>query len=123
MGQRGGVAGDTMGPCPVLGSRRPEQTHTLFLPHTVSPTSHGSGPAGRLPGQDTRHNALAPVASGEPPRGVQGVTPAGCSPNGRFTTFRGSGALWGRGLTTSSPAGPPSFCWPLVLGFLWILHL
>lgn len=42
------MVGDTMGPCPMPGSRRPEQTHTLFPLHTVSLTGRGSGPAGKV---------------------------------------------------------------------------
>lgn len=42
------MLGDTMGPCPMPGSRRPEQTHTLFSLHTVSPTGRGLGPAGKV---------------------------------------------------------------------------
>lgn len=51
MGPWAGLArmvGDTMGPCPMPGSRRPEQTHTLFPLHTVSPTGRGLGPAGKV---------------------------------------------------------------------------
>lgn len=42
------MVADTMGPCPLPGSRRPEQTHTLFPLHTLSPTGRGLGPAGKV---------------------------------------------------------------------------
>lgn len=103
------MVGDTMGPCPMPGSRRPEQTHTLFPLHTVSPTGRGSGPAGKVawPGHVPSLSLWLPQS---PLHNTQEESLAPGAPHSLSAALGISRALWKWGL--GLPLYPGCPVWP-----------